>query len=118
MNLTHEYNEYVVGYVVTDEDTGREINAQFQEYQHGYGDYAARIDVACAGDESHEGWSEEEQAEVVAYLNEQPEVLKLESAISALYEARGYYAMTEMGTPTEDAIFEAAKAEGWEPDGE
>lgn len=60
MKLSYEYNEYLIGYVVTDEETNRSVNFQFHpvESNHPYPQW--KLKFGCIGDDTYKDFTEEE----------------------------------------------------------
>lgn len=85
MNLVHEYNEYVVGFIVTDTATNRAVNFQFDEDRqtnHPQPNFYLRH--SCEGDDTAAVFSEEELEEITMYLRSFDEVNQLEKKFTAL----------------------------------
>jgi len=82
LNLEHEYNEYVVGFIVTDKNTGRSANAQFHD--RGNNDHALKF--GCEGDETYEAFTETELEAMTEWLREQEGINDLENAYDAAME--------------------------------
>lgn len=78
-NLSYEYNEHVVGYIVTDKNTGRSANAQFSD--RGNNDHALKF--GCEGDDTHEVFTETELEEMTEWLRAQEGIAELERAYDA-----------------------------------
>ncbi len=74
LNLSHEYNEYVVGYVVTDKDSGRMLSFQLEKIESNHPSPNYYLYHSCAGDESHCDWSESELSEANDYVNAQADI--------------------------------------------
>ena len=79
LNLSYEYNEYVVGFIVTDKNTGRSANAQFSD--RGNNDHALKF--GCEGDETHAVFTETELEVMTDWLRAQDGVDELEMAYDA-----------------------------------
>ena len=84
MKLTHEFNEYVVGLVVTDKDTGRTVNFQFEKFtsNHPTPDYVLKW--GCEGDDTYKDFSEEELEVISDYVDALPNSEKLEDEMTAI----------------------------------
>jgi hypothetical protein len=78
-NLSYEYNEYVIGYVVTDLETGRSANAQFHD--RGNNDHALKF--GCEGDDTHTVFTETELEAMTDWLRAQDGIADLENAYDA-----------------------------------
>lgn len=79
LELEHEYNEYVIGYVVTDKTTGREINFQFEKYQqtnHPAPDFY--VYSQCDGDETHKAFKQYEIDYIAEWLDSKSDVKEAE----------------------------------------
>ena len=72
----HEYNEYVIGYVINTTKGG--INAQFDKCfsNHPQPDYVLKI--GCEGDETADILSEEERVQVIDYIRNNSEMDRIE----------------------------------------
>ena len=68
MKLTHEFNEYVVGLVVTDEETGRSVNFQYEQIEsnHPTPDYV--LTWGCEGDDTYNTFNEDELEVISDYV--------------------------------------------------
>lgn len=85
MNLSFEYNEYIIGYVVTDEDTGRSCNFQFDHNRLcNYSPVGQKhfLTSGCEGDDTDESFSEEELDEMKAWLRSYEKVKHAESLVT------------------------------------
>ena len=71
LDLSYEYNEYVVGYVVTDKNTSRSVNFQFKN--NGVLDYG--LDV----DDTYQNFNECELEAIKNYLRSHNDVDELEN---------------------------------------
>lgn len=78
-NLSYEYNEYVIGYVVTDLETGRSANTQFHD--RGNNDHALKF--GCEGDDTHAVFTETELEAMTDWLRAQDGIADLENAYDA-----------------------------------
>lgn len=78
LDLSYEYNEYVVGYVVTDDDTGRTVNFQFKDN----GD----LDYGLEGDDTYQAFEENELKEIKEWLRSNKDVSELEENYSMAME--------------------------------
>ena len=76
MKLTHEYNEYVVGYVVTDTETGRTLNFQLERIISNHPDPDFELIHSCSGDDTHADFTEEELEEAQEYVESQKDIKK------------------------------------------
>jgi len=79
LDLSYEYNEHVVGYIVTDKATGRSANAQFHD--RGNNDHALKF--GCEGDDTHSVFTETELEAMTDWLRAQEGVCDLENAYDA-----------------------------------
>lgn len=89
MNLSYEYNEYVVGYVVTDLDTGRSVNFQFDHDRNiNYNPENQRhfLTWGCEGDDTYKVFSEDELKEAAIYLKSEPDAQEAEKIITTIFE--------------------------------
>ncbi len=84
LDLEYEYNEYVVGYVVTDKTTGRSVNFQFSPIfsNHQTPDYA--LSCGCDGDDTHKAFNDEELEQIRNWLRSHADVDAVEDQISAI----------------------------------
>lgn len=109
MNLSYEYNEYVIGYVVTDIDTGRACNFQFDHDRNvSYSPVGQTyfVAAACEGDDTHADFSEDELAEMVEWLRVHDDVKEAESAATAAHETCELHeAYGEMCAKAENGVF-------------
>ena len=87
MNLSYEYNEYVIGYVVTDLETGRTCNFQFDQIQSNHPTPDFALQHGCEGDDTYTAFSDEELQEMRTWLRGHEEVDALEDAYTAAYYA-------------------------------
>lgn len=74
MNLTHEYNEYVVGYVITDNDTLRALNFQLEKIDSNHPSPDWDLYHSCAGDETHNDWRIGELVTAQNYVDSQEDI--------------------------------------------
>ena len=84
MKLSHEFNEYVVGLVVTDEKTGRSVNFQFEKFNSNHPEPNYYLSHSCEGDETSNAFSEEELQVISDYVDALPNSEKLEDEMTAL----------------------------------
>ncbi len=85
MELSHEYNEYVVGLVVTDKETNRSVNfqyAQFQPTNHPEPNYY--LQHSCEGDDTASVFTEFELEKISEYVNNLPNSETLEEEFTAV----------------------------------
>lgn len=88
--MKHEYNEYVVGYVVTIKD-GRSCNFQFDKIQSNHPNPSYILRAGCEGDETHEQFSEDELIKMNEYLMSQDDVKDVLKAFNiAIYENENF----------------------------
>ena len=87
MKLTHEYNEYVIGYVVTDLESGKSVNFQLEKTSsnHPSPDFVFRH--SCQGDETSSDWSEEDLDLASCYIDEQDDVNNLLTVINEIKDS-------------------------------
>jgi hypothetical protein len=71
LDLEHEYNEYVVGYVVTDKNTSRSVNFQFKNN--------GVLDYGLEGDDTYQAFNECELEAIKNYLRSHNDVDELEN---------------------------------------
>ena len=79
LDLEYEYNEYVVGYVVTDKNTAREINFQFEKYHqsnHPTPDFY--LYSQCEGDETYKEFKQYEIDYIAEWLDSKSDVKEAE----------------------------------------
>lgn len=108
MNLSYEYNEYVVGYVVTDNDTGRSINFQFDKVFSNHQEPAYKLKWGCSGDDTYRNFSEQEREEITSFLKANQDTDALEKAFTkAMYE--NDYFKTRQSPILMCEIFDAAE---------
>lgn len=89
MKLSHEYNEYVIGYVVTDSETNRSVNFQFdhnRSISYSPFDQAHFLNWGCEGDDTHEAFNEAELEEISEYLSNQTDAKKAEELVTTIFE--------------------------------
>lgn len=84
MKLTHEFNEYVVGLVVTDEETGRSVNFQYEQIErnHPTPDYVLKW--GCDGDDTYDVFTEEELEIISDYVHSLDNGETLENEVTEL----------------------------------
>lgn len=105
--MKHEYNEYIVGYVVTNDD-GRSCNFQFQKIfsNHPQPDY--ELTWGCEGEDTYKDFSEDELIEMSEYLDAQEDVKEvLEAYNVAIYENEDF--ANKISPIQEYEIFEASE---------
>jgi hypothetical protein len=91
LNLSYEYNDYVMGYVVSDKDSSRTLNFQFELVfsNHPTPDYVLKS--GCEGDETYADWTEEERIEARNWLRSHNDVDRIEDAFTkAMYENESF----------------------------
>lgn len=71
LDLSYEYNEYVVGYVVTDKNTSRSVNFQFKNN--------GVLDYGLDGDDTYQNFNECELEAIKNYLRSHNDVDELEN---------------------------------------
>lgn len=88
--MKHEYNEYVIGYVVNYGD-GRSCNFQFDKVLSNHPQPAYQLLSGCEGDDTHRQFTESELKEMDDYLSEQDDVKEtLEAFNAAIYENENF----------------------------
>ena len=86
LELEHEYNEYVIGYVVTDKNTGRSINFQFEKYHpsnHPTPDF--HVYSQCEGDETYKEFKQYEIDYIAEWLDSKADVNEAEEIYTKAY---------------------------------
>ena len=78
LDLSYEYNEYVVGYVVTDKITGRFVNFQFKDN--------GALDYGLEGEETYKAFEEKELKAIKHWLRSHDDVDALEDIYAAAME--------------------------------
>lgn len=78
LDLVCEYNEYVVGYVVTDKNTGRTVNFQFKNN--------GALDYGLEGDDTYQAFKENELEATKQWLRAHDDVDSLEDAYADAME--------------------------------
>ncbi|WP_297925770.1 hypothetical protein [uncultured Agitococcus sp.] len=71
LDLSYEYNEYVVGYVVTDKNTSRSVNFQFKNN--------GVLDYGLDGDDTYQNFNECDLEAIKNYLRSHNDVDELEN---------------------------------------
>lgn len=85
MKLIHEYNEYVVGLVVTDEETGRSVNFQYDPFQpSNHPEPKYYLKHSCEGDDTADVFNHEELEIISAYVNSLENSETLENEITKI----------------------------------
>lgn len=85
MKLSHEYNEFVVGLVVTDTETNRSVNFQFEkDTQTNHPEPNYFLTHSCEGDHTASAFTEEELDVISNYVSELPETKELKEAVTAV----------------------------------
>lgn len=120
MNLKHEFNESIVGYNVTDVDTGRTLLLQVApSYSMQRGAYVAQF--ACDQNTDAPKRSESEVKDARWYLLDSIDSMDLLDACSAIFMHAGPHLERAVGEGaagriTRNAIIEKAKEFGWQPE--
>lgn len=78
LDLSYAYNEYVVGYVVTDKNTGRTVNFQFKNN--------GALDYDLEGDDTYQAFKENELEAIKQWLRAHDDVDSLEDAYADAME--------------------------------
>jgi hypothetical protein len=82
--LGHEYNEYVVGYVI--ETSKGDINAQFEKCNSNHPEPAYLLYLGCSGDNTADHLNDDDRNAVMDYIRHDPEIDNLENAFTkAMY---------------------------------
>lgn len=90
MKMKHEYNEYVIGYVVTTED-GRSCNFQFDKIFSNHPQPKYELKTGCEGDDTHRQFSDDEIVKMSEFLDSQEDVKEtLEAFNVAIYENENF----------------------------
>lgn len=84
MKLSHEYNEYVVGLVVTDLETNRSVNFQFNPIESNHPEPKLALKHSCEGDDTAEVFTVEELEIISDYVLDLDNAEKLEIEITAI----------------------------------
>lgn len=108
MKMKHEYNEDVIGYVVTRED-GRSANFQFELPDSNHPQPKHYLAWGCEGDDTHRQFTEDELCEMSDYLKSQEDVRDTVKAFNKAFYKDGEW---DMPYPlSRHHIFEAAEGE-------
>lgn len=87
MKITNvEYNDYVVGYVLTMND-GRNINVQFDKCFLNYFELAFEARIGCEGDETHDAFNYDELAEIREFIANNEAIKKFGEMLTVAYYA-------------------------------
>lgn len=90
VDMRYEYNEDVVGYVVTMAD-GRSCNFQFDKIFSNHPQPKYELKAGCAGDDTHRQFTEDELIEMDKYLSSQDDVKETLKAFNiAIYENENF----------------------------
>lgn len=84
MKLSHEYNEYVVGLVVTDVETNRSVNFQYDPIESNHPEPKLALKHSCEGDDTAEVFTVEELGIISDYVLDLDNAEKLEIEITAI----------------------------------
>lgn len=88
--MKHEYNEYVIGYVVTMND-GRSCNFQFDKIFSNHPQPNYTLKFGCEGDDTWRQFTEQELNKMGEYLLYQDDVKEtLEAFNKAIYENENF----------------------------
>lgn len=88
--LSYEYNEYVIGYVVSYGD-GRSCNFQFDKVFSNHPQPKYELKTGCEGDDTHRQFSDDEIVEMSEFLNSQEDVKEtIEAFNTAIYENESF----------------------------
>ena len=74
LSFSHEYNEYVGGFVVTERKSGKTLNFQLNEIYSNHPSPDYDLFHSCQGDETHLDWTEEELEAAGRYLKSKEDV--------------------------------------------
>lgn len=84
--LGHEYNEYVIGFII--KTSKGDINAQFEQCHSNHPEPAYELQLACEGDDTHRKFTETEIDELCNYMASQEDLQKIESLFTmAMYNS-------------------------------
>jgi hypothetical protein len=82
--LGHEYNEYVIGYVIT--TSKGDVNAQFQKCHSNHPQPAYLLYLGCEGDDTSNHLNDNDRDAVMDYIRNNPDMDVLEEAYTkAMY---------------------------------
>lgn len=84
MKLTHEYNEYVVGLVVTDKNTNRSVNFQYEKIDSNHPEPHFYLKWGCEGDDTYLSFTEEELEIITEYVHNLDDSERLEDEYTAI----------------------------------
>lgn len=80
---SYEYDEFLVGYIVTATD-GRSVNLQFEKCNSNHPEPNYYLYYGCTGDTSYEVFKEHELKAIDSWLQEQPEIIEMQNAVTYL----------------------------------
>ena len=80
-----EYNEYVVGFIVTHKEDGRQANLQFN-YNPAAGKHEWVFMLGCEGDNTYEVFSDEEREEIEHAAHCEDNVLQTEGYLFEIFD--------------------------------
>jgi hypothetical protein len=81
--LGAEYNEYVVGYVIST-DKG-DVNAQFEKVFSNHPEPAFKLKIGCEGDSTADKFTDDERDQISVYISENEEMRTLASDFTKAY---------------------------------
>lgn len=85
MKLNAEYNEHVVGYVVTDTNTGRSVNFQFEEDRAtNHPEPRYFLTYGCTGDHTYQVFNEAELEQISDFVKQMPFANQIEEAFTEI----------------------------------
>ena len=84
LNLSYEYNEYVIGYIVTDSIIGRFVNFQFDKANTNHPQPAQILGYAREGDETSDSWNKEELEYITSWLRSKTDADSLEDCMTII----------------------------------
>ena len=90
MKFTKEWNEYVIGYILTSDD-GRSLNVQFEINRNSNHSEPSVIAVIGAeGDETVDVYTDEEQEEIRAYIVNDDDISSIAKAMTTIIYSNNY----------------------------
>ena len=85
MKLKHEYNEFLIGLVITDEESNRSVNFQYEQFQPtNHPEPKYYLTHSCVGDDTASVFTEAELDEISEYVKGLPNSEKLEEEFTAI----------------------------------
>jgi len=80
MKLSYEYNEYVVGFVVKDEKSGRCVNFQFDDFKRS-------LNFGCEADDTYQVFTEDELATISEFLSSKKDAEEFISMMKEVFRS-------------------------------